>query len=166
MCNADFTMIAGGCQFVWPEKRFELKPYLAYNSSECKIIGDKQMSFNLTTEQMARYRATEQQRRLAKARRLSQRRQKAWEVAQQAGRLLRNTFGAQRVVVFGSVLYPKRFHERSDLDLAVWGLEEQNYYRVVSRLLDLDPAISVDLVEGETAPPYLLTIIEQEGVEV
>jgi predicted nucleotidyltransferase len=68
------------------------------------------------------------------------------------------------VTVFGSVLRPERFSERSDVDLAVWGLDERLYLKAVSALLDIDPGISVDLVEAEFARPALLAVIEEEGV--
>jgi len=35
---------------------------------------------------------------------------------------------------------------------------------VVSRLLDLDPAIAIDLVMAEEATPELLVTIDKEGV--
>ena len=122
------------------------------------------MAETIPPEQMAIYRATARQRQLQYETELVERHRRAWEVARQAGRLLKADFQAQRVVVFGSIITPTRFHERSDVDLAVWGLNERLYYRAVSRLLDLDPAISVDLVEAEFASPTLLAIIEQEGV--
>jgi hypothetical protein len=52
------------------------------------------------------------------------------------------------------------------VDLAVWGLDERDYYRAVSRLLDLDFDISIDLVEAELASSALLAIIELEGKPV
>ena len=122
------------------------------------------MSPEISSAQMAVYRATARQRRVQKAQALALRRQRAWEVARQAARTLKEQFGARRVAVFGSVSSAQRFHQRSDVDLAVWGLDEKAYYRAVSRLLDVDPAIPIDLVEMELAPSNLRHIIEQEGV--
>ena len=68
------------------------------------------------------------------------------------------------MAVFGSLVRKGSFHRRSDVDLAVWGLDERMYYRAVSRLLDLDPAISVDLVEADSARPALRAAIKREGV--
>ena len=122
------------------------------------------MVLEIPAEQMTIYRATARRRRQRKVRRMALHHQRAWEVAQQASQVLKEQFQAQRVVVFGSVLSSDRFHPHSDLDLAVWGLEEKDYYRAVARLLDLDPVISVDLIEAELASPALLAVIEQEGV--
>jgi predicted nucleotidyltransferase len=129
-------------------------------------LEEVKVPLKISPEQMAIYRATAQRRRQQKARELALRHQRAWAIAQQAGQILKEQFGAERVVAFGSVLSADRFHQRSDVDLAIWGLDEKFYYRAVSRLLDLDPTIPVDLVEAELAPPALQAIIEQEGVSV
>ncbi len=52
------------------------------------------------------------------------------------------------------------------MDLAVWGLDERRYYRLVAQLLALDPGIKIDLVMIEDAPITLRTRIEHEGVVV
>lgn len=118
----------------------------------------------IPAEKMAAYRATARRRRQQEKQQLAHRRQRAWEVARQASQLLKEQFGVKRVVLFGSVLFPERFHQRSNVDLAVWGLDERVYYRAVACLLNLDPALAVNLVEAELASPALLAIIEREGV--
>ncbi|MGK7900153.1 MAG: nucleotidyltransferase family protein [Hormoscilla sp.] len=120
----------------------------------------------ITAEQMAIYRAAARRRQQQKERRLEWRHQRGWEVASQGAQLLKEHFQARKVVLFGSLLYPKYIHDRTDVDLAVWGISERLYYRAVSRLLDIDPEFSVDLVEAEIAPPHLLAVIESEGVEL
>jgi len=123
-----------------------------------------QMTLNITPEQMAGYREGYRRRREQRRQALAARHGRAWQVARAGAQMLREQFGAARVVVFGSVLYPDKFYEHSDVDLAVWGLDERSYLKAVSRLLDIDPEISVDLVEAEFARPTLLAVIEQEGV--
>ncbi|MDM8553082.1 hypothetical protein QUF72_23605, partial [Desulfobacterales bacterium HSG2] len=56
------------------------------------------------------------------------------------------------------------FNHRSDVDLAVWGLDERKYYRAVAQLLSVDTEISVDLVRTEEARKSLRARIEREGV--
>ncbi len=128
--------------------------------------GNCKMTLNISAEQMAIYRATARQRRQRQARELALRYERAWAVVELASAMLKDQFEAQHVAVFGSVLSLERFHQRSDVDLAVWGLDEKIYYLAVARLQDLDTAIPVDLVETEYAPPALQAIIEQEGVFV
>ena len=112
------------------------------------------------------YRAAAQQRRAKKAQALTLRRERAWHVVQQAAHMLKSHFGAKRVVVFGSVLSPQRFHAHSDVDLAVWGLPESTYYQAVGRLQSLDVEIAVDVIAFELAPSVLQAAIECTGVPV
>jgi len=118
----------------------------------------------LTPAAMAAYRRTARARARSRRERLAARQDRTWEVARRAAAVLKEEFGARRVAVFGSLVGPARFHERSDIDLAVWGSDERRYYRAVARLLDLDPTISVDLVEFEHARPALQAVIRREGV--
>jgi uncharacterized protein len=110
------------------------------------------------------YAATARARAQARLERLEARRRRGLALAEQAAARLKGEFGARRVVVFGSVLRPKLFHERSDVDLAVWGLDERLYLRALAALLDLDAEISVDLVEAEQAQPELIQLIEKDGI--
>ncbi|MGH2521032.1 MAG: nucleotidyltransferase family protein [Anaerolineales bacterium] len=113
---------------------------------------------------MEAYIQTARARKLARQQRLEQRRTQAWAVAQHAAVVLKEEFGATRVGVFGSLLHPDLFYERSDVDLAVWGLDERLYHRAHARLLSLDPTLEVDLIEVEHARPALQAVIEREGV--
>ena len=112
---------------------------------------------------MDAYQRTAQKRLQKQQETVIKRRNKAWRLAQTAAAILKEDFGAARVVIFGSLVQPELFHRRSDVDLAVWGLDESEYYRAVSRLLSLDPDISVDLIEVEHASPRLRKKIEREG---
>ncbi|MCB8976924.1 MAG: nucleotidyltransferase domain-containing protein [Ardenticatenaceae bacterium] len=112
---------------------------------------------------MDTYQLTAQKRLQKQQEVVTQRREKAWQLAQMAAVLLKEEFGATRVAVFGSLVQPKLFHRRSDVDLAVWGLDGTEYYRAVSRLLSLDSDFSFDLVEVEHASSRLREKIEREG---
>lgn len=117
-----------------------------------------------TDEQMAGYRASAHKRQQQKRDRLRQRQQLGLAIAQQASELLKRNFQVEKVMLFGSMRALDRIHDRSDVDLAVWGLNPQDYFRAVGQLLALHPDILVDLVEVETAPPRLLHEIETTGV--
>ena len=54
----------------------------------------------------------------------------------------------------------------SDLDLAVWGLDEKLFHLAVAKLLELDRSQRIDLVRIEDARDSLRSAIEQEGVLV
>lgn len=91
---------------------------------------------------------------------------RAWQVARQAARLLRERYGAPRVRVFGSLLHARRFHAGSDIDLAVEGLAVGDYWDALAEVLFLDDEITVDLVDPGTCPPVVWAIVEREGVDL
>ncbi len=99
---------------------------------------------------------------------LETRRQVAWETAQCTAALLKHDYDVSRVVLFGSLARPAPFSAHSDIDLAVWGLDERAYYQVVSRLLDLNPTISIDLLcdllRVETLRDDFVAAIEATGI--
>lgn len=109
------------------------------------------------------YRQTAQRRLTSLERERQQRVAKAWALARKAADLLHERFAAQRVAVFGSLLHPEYFHRRSDVDLAVWGLDEGDYLRAVAAVTALDKEISVDLIAVEEAPESLCDLIRAEG---
>ncbi|MDX2216703.1 MAG: nucleotidyltransferase domain-containing protein [Oculatellaceae cyanobacterium bins.114] len=118
----------------------------------------------ISSEQMAAYRASALKRYQDQQEHLRDRHQLGLAVARQAADLLKQNFKARKVVLFGSMLSFDLIHERSDVDLAVWGLAPQDYYRAVGCLLALQPGILIDLVEVESAPTRLLTEIEASGL--
>lgn len=110
------------------------------------------------------YRATARQRELDRQEAIIQRHERAMTLASTAAQLLRQRFGAERVIVFGSVAQPELFHERSDIDLAVWGVDEADYLRAVAALIQLSPEFEMDLIRWESAPASLRQRIVAEGV--
>jgi predicted nucleotidyltransferase len=113
---------------------------------------------------LEKYRRSAREREAARKALISLRRERAWELAQQAASILKIEFGAKRVALFGSLLHPELYHTRSDIDLAVWDV--QHYFKAVARLIDLDPEIEFDLVPVEDARPGILALIEKEGVDI
>jgi predicted nucleotidyltransferase len=112
------------------------------------------------------YRQAAEDRRRLMQQQVQARHDQAWEVARLAASLLRSEFQVARIVAFGSLTQESLFHLRSDVDLAVWGLDERNYFRAVGRLQSLDPDIGVDLILFEDAGPALLTVIQRDGIEL
>lgn len=119
----------------------------------------------ISPEKLAAYQASAQRQQEQRQQRLLKRQEQGWAIAQQAAHLLKSQFGATRVVLFGSLLNVERMHSRSDIDLAVWGIDERDYLRAVSQLLDLSD-FSVDLVEAENTSPKLLNAIQSTGVSL
>jgi len=112
-------------------------------------------SVKLTPEELDVYRTTMRQRRDGEQRERHRRRERAREVARQAEVLLKEKFGATRVVVFGSLAHNYWFSRTSDVDIAAWGMKEEDYFIAVARLQDLSPDFNVDLVDMEHCKPGL-----------
>jgi len=112
------------------------------------------------------YKAAAEQRWKQERHELSLIHSKKWALAKKAAELLKVEFGAQRVVVFGSITQRELFHLHSDIDLAVWGLDEKLFHRAIAKLLELDLSQRIDLVRIEDARDSLRSAIEQEGVLV
>jgi predicted nucleotidyltransferase len=117
----------------------------------------------VSSEAMERYIRTAQWREQQRSMKLQQRRSMGLEIAKVAAQMLKTQFSASRVVVFGSIL-GERFHATSDIDLAVWGLPESDYFKAVGQLLSWSD-FKFDLVEVQYAPPEILAAIAQ-GLEL
>jgi len=115
---------------------------------------------------MGPYRAVDRERRAAREAALAERRERGWAFARRAAEVLRTEFGATRVCAFGSLVGPAAFHDRSDVDLAVWGLTSSEYWRALAALEGLDPEVELDLVRVEAARPALVETIEAEGEDL
>jgi len=92
--------------------------------------------------------------------------ERAWEVARTAARVLRQRFGATRVVAFGSLAHRTWFTPWSDIDLAAWGIPAGEFYRAVATVTGLSPEFEIDLLDPDTCRPALRQRIEREGIEL
>ena len=91
--------------------------------------------------------------------------QRLREVAQACARCLVQDFGASKVYLFGSLLDEELAHDRSDIDLAVEGLEGRLYFKALRDVCGLLPAgVELDLVRLERAWPGLVERVRTEGV--
>nr|HID14120.1 nucleotidyltransferase domain-containing protein [Anaerolineae bacterium] len=87
-----------------------------------------------------------------------ERRKRALEVAEACTQLLKQRFGARRVLLFGSLAGEGEWHERSDIDLAVEGLTPADFFPAYSACRDLLPRdldLDLDLVPLEDAYPEM-----------
>ena len=106
----------------------------------------------------------EREKRESKVR--AQRKGQAWDSARRAAHLLREEYGAKRVVIFGSLAHGQWFTSWSDIDLAAWGIAPTRFYAAVAAVADLGFSFKIDLIDVETCRPSLKKIIEQEGIEL
>jgi predicted nucleotidyltransferase len=118
----------------------------------------------ISAEELDGYMRTARRRWLAEADRLAARRARAWQAVQKAAVLLREVYGAQRVVLFGSLADPARFTQWSDVDLAVWGLTAANWLKAMAAVRSLCDEIELNLVDVACCAPELRYVVEQQGV--
>ena len=86
------------------------------------------------------------------------------QIARACARLLIQDFGARKVYLFGSLLDEERVHDRTDIDLAVEGLDGKLYFKALSEIWKLLPAeVELDLVRLERAWPALAERVTREG---
>jgi len=122
------------------------------------------VALDLSPNALAEYKEGARRREFARQSKLDEQFEQAWAIARQGATLLKREFGTQKVAAFGSLIKKSRFHEHSDIDLAVWGIAEKDYLRALGRLLDLTTEFSIDLVRVEEARAYLRRVIDAEGV--
>ncbi len=123
---------------------------------ECDLF---QPMVNLSPTQLQRYIVSAQERESDRLAKLEERRRSGLNLAKQAVSLLKEEFGVTQVILFGSLL-TETFHESSDIDLAVMGLPEKQYFQAVGSLLGLGD-FDFDLVEMQHARPEIVQAISQ-----
>ena len=91
---------------------------------------------------------------------------KSWDIAFEIARMLRTKYSAKEVRITGSLLKRERFHEESDIDLAVTNFS-------MSQVFDIEPEFEkyfpwkIDLIPLESVYPekraYILSRSEPLG---
>ena len=98
--------------------------------------------------------------------RLKKRYQEAWDIAKEAALILKRDFGAEKVVLFGSLTDFSRFTQWSDVDLAVWGLPDNRFFAAVATISSLASAFSIDLIDVKDCKEFIRIAVETEGIEI
>ncbi len=96
---------------------------------------------------------------------MKQRQRDGLEVAQKCANFLKEKYRVKKVVLFGSLLDYEKMTPHSDIDLAVWGLPEQDYFKAMGFLLEVAGNFSIDLLEIQNVKSYILSAIDQ-GIEL
>ena len=93
-------------------------------------------------------------------------RENALQVAKKAAKILRKRFSAQKVVVFGSLATNIGFTEFSDIDLAAWGIPNDEYYKAVAEVTGLSERYKIDLIDPMLCRELIKKAIIEHGVEL
>ena len=138
----------------------ELSSHILFSSTTERKEESKNV---IGPDKMCGYILTARKREQARQESLKHLQRRGVEIAKQATRILRQEFGATRVVLFGSMLQPK-IHADSDIDLAVWNLTKSDYFQAVGKLQGLSEFL-IDLIEADNASDYIVEAIAQ-GMEL
>jgi len=117
----------------------------------------------VSAEQIAIYRQTAEQNLQNSHVQRERRREKAWRLVQLASSLLKEKFGATKVMVFGSLIHQDCFTLWSDVDIAAWGLSPIDTFTAMGEVRELDESIEINLVDMNICQASLLEKILQEG---
>jgi len=96
---------------------------------------------------------------------MKKRQEKGLIIAKKCANLLKHNYGVSKVILFGSLLDYRKMNFHSDIDLAVWNLSENDYFKAVGFLLEIAEDFVIDLVEIQNVKPYILESIS-EGIEL
>ena len=94
-----------------------------------------------------------------------QERERLLQRVREAAAAIKTRFGAERVVLFGSLAHAAWFVPNSDVDLAVEGLRNEDYWQAWRLVEEIIGDHAVDLVEFEMAGESLKQAIDRYGVE-
>ena len=87
---------------------------------------------------------------------LEKRKEKALKIADDCIKILKEEFGANEVIIFGSLRGDSPWHEQSDLDLAVKGMSDDDIWNAYGTLEKVVPSwLKFDLVPVEKVPNYV-----------
>ena len=118
-----------------------------------------------TKEQVEKYKYGWIKRKKEKEAALKLKHQLALKKAGEIAQVLKDKYGIRNVVLFGSTVNG-RFWEHSDLDIAVYGMDERQYLDIVWELSEIALPFKVDLIPTEKASARLLRNIEEKGEEI
>ena len=91
---------------------------------------------------------------------------RAWDTAYRIAAMLYKDFGASHVAVFGSLAQGTWFSKSSDIDIAVWGIPTEKYFRAVWEAEDISRLFKLDMVDFENCKGLLRERIESQSVRI
>lgn len=92
--------------------------------------------------------------------------ERAWQVAYDIAALLYDEFNAKQVAVFGSLTEPMGFTNKSDIDIAVWGLTDEEHTKATDRVWDMKTGFKIDLIDIETTKEFFRDRVQQQAIPI
>lgn len=117
-------------------------------------------------EKLEAYKRGARAREARRRQEAERRREAARSVAKEAAHLLKNEFGAERVILFGSLVHGAWFHPDSDIDLVITGIAPDAFWRAWAALDQVSEGFEINLVALGDATENLRHEIEMRGQEL
>ena len=114
---------------------------------------------------LAEVRLAWNERREQQRKALVLRREQARDVATAMARHLKSKYGATRVVLFGTTVTGS-FHGRSDIDIAAWGIRDDDWLNAYGDIAWFDKDFEGDLVLMERCRPHIAEEIVRTGMDL
>ena len=90
----------------------------------------------------------------------------AWQTAYQIAAVLYDEFSSKHVAVFGSLTEPIGFTESSDIDIAVWGLTDDEHTKAKNRIWDIETGFKIDLINFDLTKKLFRQRIKQQAIPI
>jgi predicted nucleotidyltransferase len=137
-------------------------------ASRAKVDLMAKTAMELSEDERRSYRPWQNLQRYRKDPEVDRRWDQTWDIARRAARLLREQYGAARVVVFGSLVHRDWFTPWSDIDIAVSGVPAGKFYRAIGAAYDIgaEAGFKVDVIDPAECSPEMLQSVLTEGMEL
>lgn len=90
----------------------------------------------------------------------------AMEKARRVAAMLKEKYGAKRIILFGSIIKSDYLHEKSDIDLLVYGIKSEDLLRAGADAWKISGRFDVDIIPAEIAYKNILKRALEEGIKL
>jgi predicted nucleotidyltransferase len=90
----------------------------------------------------------------------------AMEKARKVASMLKEKYGAKKVILFGSLVKSRYLHKRTDIDLLVEGIRLEDFLRAGADAWALTLPFDVDIIPMERSEKAVIEAAIKEGIEL
>lgn len=91
---------------------------------------------------------------------------RAWDTVYEVATHLYERFDTIQIVVFGSLTEPMWFTNKSDIDIAVSGLSDDDYDKAWKVVMDFDSGFKMDIINFDTAKGLFRERIKHQAIPI
>jgi len=90
--------------------------------------------------------------------------EKALNLAKEISEILYKKYKAKKVILVGSLKDKELFTKWSDIDLAVAGISNKDYFKALSEVLSLSVDFKIDIIDLDSCEEEIRNRLEGEGI--